>query len=95
MQLFAHSKKHASSLHTVLQPQVQKTVLRVTKFLKKIRVSECQQISERTVEAALRGRPPLSTRLHELDDIGFSNTISTEGGHGGLPLQFVPRCAIT
>ena len=40
MQLFEHGKNHASPLHTFLRAQVQKTVPRLTKFLKKIRVSE-------------------------------------------------------
>ena len=56
MQLFAQSKKHASHVHTVLQPQVQKSELGLTKILKKIRVSEWQaKISERTV-----GRPSVA-----------------------------------
>ena len=65
MQLFAHGKNHAldgnRELHTVLHAQVQKTVPNLTKFLKKIRVSE-SRISERIVGAALRGRPSIHSR---------------------------------
>jgi len=50
--------------------------------------------SERTVGAALRGRPRLSTRIQDATVSGLVNTISTEGGHGGPPLQHVRWYAI-
>jgi len=80
MQLFAHGKNHAldgnRELHTVLHAQVQKTVPNLTKFLKKIRVSE-SRISERTVGAGPPW-PPLDS---------FTQGAATEG----RPYKFIPE----
>jgi len=46
---------------------------------------------ERTVGAALRGRPRFAHGFKKITLSGFANTISTEDGHGGPPLQYVLR----
>ena len=43
----------------------------------------------RTVGAALRGRPRLSTRIRDADAVRIRRRVQTEGGHGGPPLQYV------
>src|SRR4029079_6825725 len=50
--------------------------------------------SGRTVGAALRGRPRLENGSNESEAVVFWRRVQTEGGHGGPPLQFVPRCSI-
>ena len=45
---------------------------------------------ERTVGAALRGRPWLGNGFKETTASDLANTIKTTGGHGGPPLQYVP-----
>jgi hypothetical protein len=45
---------------------------------------------ERTVGAALRGRPWFNQRVQEATTSDSPNTIQTTGGHGGPPLQYVP-----
>jgi len=48
---------------------------------------------ERTVGAALRGRPAWNSIFWNTIDQSFDKEIdSTPGGHGGPPLQYVPRC---
>jgi len=49
---------------------------------------------ERTVGAALRGRPWLANEFKVSTVSGLANTIPTEGGHGGPPLQYVPELRI-
>ena len=46
--------------------------------------------AERTVGAALRGRPWFDHGIQESTVSGLANTIKTTGGHGGPPLQYVP-----
>jgi len=46
---------------------------------------------ERTVGAALRGRPWFAQGIQEAMASDLANPIKTTGGHGGPPLQYVPR----
>jgi len=76
MQLFAHSKKHASPVHTVLHAQVQKSVPGLTKSLKKIRVSELAMgAAGGTIGAALRGRPRFIHGFRKWTSVSFANPV--------------------
>jgi len=44
---------------------------------------------ERTVGAALRGRPRFKIVFAKLKVVLLRTCIQTEGGHGGPPLQYV------
>ena len=47
-------------------------------------------IVERTVGAALRGRPRFKMGSPKSEAVGFRRRDQTTGGHGGPPLQYVP-----
>ena len=47
---------------------------------------------ERTVGAALRGRPWFGIRFAKSETVVFLNPAQTMGGHGGPPLQYVRWC---
>ena len=47
---------------------------------------------ERTVGAALRGRPWFGKGIPVATTSDFANLIKTTGGHGGPPLRYVLNC---